>query len=267
VRKRGLPDVDVQAFPATVLLAPGQTRTVRLRITARPTATVDRDVSGWLVWSGDRHEARIPVTVHPTVVAAPATVDAHADRGRVVVRGRSGNGRTVKLHTTGLVPARTTPVSLAAGGAFDPQAPTVDADTHLEQVQVPAGTDVARFQVSADSGDDVDLFVYRDDHLVAGDDGADRTATVTIPDPEPGSYAVYAHADTVTGASASGELSSWLVPRDGGTQVDLSTDAVGAPAGKPFRYSASWAGLDPSKRWLGVVRYGDTDRRTLVEVH
>ena len=41
VRKQGLADVDVQAFPATVILRPGQSRTVRLRITARPSATVD----------------------------------------------------------------------------------------------------------------------------------------------------------------------------------------------------------------------------------
>ena len=64
----------MQAFPATVQLAPGQSRTVRLRVTARPTATVDRDVTGWLVWRGDRHRVRIPVSVRPTVVAAPAQV-------------------------------------------------------------------------------------------------------------------------------------------------------------------------------------------------
>jgi len=30
---------------------------------------------------------------------------------------------------------------------------------------------------------------------------------------------------------------------------------------------ASWSDLDPSKRWLGVVTYGDTDRHTYVEVN
>ena len=109
VRKRGLRGVDVQAFPATVRLAPGQSRTVRLRVTARPTAPVDRDVTGWLVWRGDRHRVRIPVSVRPTLVAAPRQVAAGqgTGSGRVVVRGRSGNGRTVKLHSTGLVAART----------------------------------------------------------------------------------------------------------------------------------------------------------------
>ncbi len=146
VRKRGLTDVDVQAFPNAVLLAPGQSRTVRLRITARPSATVDRDVTGWLVWRGDRHTVRIPVTVRPTVVAAPRQVVGSGDSGTVVVRGRSGNGRTVKLHSTGLVPAQTVPVALTPG-PFDPAQPETSTSTAAQPVSVPAGTDVARFAV------------------------------------------------------------------------------------------------------------------------
>ena len=65
VRVRGLPDVDVQAFPATVRLAPGQSATVRLRVSARPSAEVGKTVTGWLVWSGDRHTVRVPVAVRP----------------------------------------------------------------------------------------------------------------------------------------------------------------------------------------------------------
>ena len=57
-----------------------------------------------------------------------------------------------------------------------------------------------------------------------------------------------------------------MVPRTGGSAVELSTDAVGFSPGKRFRYSASWDDLDPSKRYLGVVGYGDSDRRTLLEV-
>ena len=267
VRKRGLHDVDVQAFPATVRLAPGQTRAIRLRITARPTATVDEDVSGWLVWSGDRHRVRIPVSVRPTVVAAPTQVGGRGDRGSVVVRGRSGNGRTVMLHTSGMVPAQTTPVTLTPG-AFDAATPNADADTALKQVEVPSGTDVARFEVQSDDAlDDVDLYVYRDGSLVGSSAGNSNQALLTLPDPKAGRYDVYAHAHTVAGESAVGRLYSWVVPSSGGSAVSLSTDAVGTAPGKRFRFSASWADLDPSKRWLGVVTYGDTDRQTLVEVN
>ena len=113
VRKRGLPDVDVQAFPATVRLAPGQSRTVRLRVTARPI--------------GDRRPGRhrlAGLARRPAPGADPGLRAPHPRRGApagrrrpgpqrhpVVVRGRSGNGRTVKLHSTGLVAARPGPRS------------------------------------------------------------------------------------------------------------------------------------------------------------
>ncbi|MEP7089447.1 MAG: S8 family serine peptidase, partial [Nocardioidaceae bacterium] len=158
VRVRGLRGVDVQAFPATVRLAPGQSRTVRLRITARPTAPVDHDVTGWLVWRGDRHRVRVPVSVRPMVVAAPRQVDGAGGRGRVVVRGRSGNGRTLKLRSSGLVPATATPVRLRGGGPGTAH-PTVRPDTLLRSVRVPAGTAVARFAVTGAPG--VDLSVVR----------------------------------------------------------------------------------------------------------
>lgn len=266
-RLRGLRGVDIQAFPATVAINPGQTRSVRLRVTARPTAMVDRDVTGWLVWRSDRHRVRIPVSVHPTVVAAPRQVAARADTGRVVVKGRSGNGRTVKLRSTGLVPARTTPVTLKPG-TFDLAKPEVDADTKRTEVAVPAGTDVARFAASGDSAD-VDLYVYRDGNLVESSTDEPSNPEVTLTKPEPGEYSVYvnAHADgEPEDATTVAELNTWVVPREGGKQVDLSTDAVGFAPGKKFRYSASWDGLDPDKEYLGAVSYGDSDHQTLVEV-
>jgi hypothetical protein len=270
VRVHGLRDVDVQAFPATLALRPGQSRTVRLRITARPSATVDRDVDGWLVWHGDRHVVRIPVAVRPTVVAAPEQVGGSGSAGSVVVHGRSGNGRTVKLRSSGLVAARTTPIDVAPS-TFDPK----DASTVApagSRVEVPAGTDVARFEVSGTPpGTGVDLYVYRDGALVDSDTGntsgpADL-AEVTLSDPAPGSYEVVTDARSPLAPSAAATLSTWVVPHYGArAQVALSTDAVGSAPGRRFRYSARWAGLDPHKRWLGVVTYGDTDRRTLVEV-
>jgi hypothetical protein len=266
VRKRGLEDVDVQAFPATVLLAPGQSRTVRLRITARPSATVDRDVTGWLVWRGDRHRVRIPVSVRPTVVAAPRQVDGSGESGSVLVRGRSGNGRTVKLRSSGMVPADSTPLALTPG-AFDVDAPTADPDTATREVQVPTGTEVARFAATADAVDDVDVYVYRDGTLVDSSTGSSPDAEVTLTRPVAGTYTVFVNAHGAEGGRATaGDLETWVVPERGGRPLALSTDAVGFAPGQRFSYSASWTGLDRDRSYLGVVSYGDTDRRTLVEV-
>ena len=265
-RVQGMPGVDVQAFPATVRLAPGQSRTVRLRIIARPSAKVDHDVTGWLVWRGDRHRVRLPVSVRPTVVTAPAEVDGTADRGRVVVRGRSGNGRTVKLRSSGLVPARTTPVEVAPG-RFDPRRPRADADTELRRVRVPAGTDVARFAVAVPAGN-LDMYVFRDGRLVDSAAEASPGAALTLTKPAAGDYQVYVNArSTADGRPSSGRLETWVVPDRGGSEVALSTDAVGFAPGRRFRYAASWKDLDRDKHYLGVVAYGDSGRRTLVDVN
>jgi hypothetical protein len=241
---------------------------VRLRITARPTVPVDREVTGWLVWRGDRHRVRVPVSVRPTVVAAPEQVEGRGDSGAVVVRGRSGNGRTLELRSTRLVAARTTAVRLVPGPA-DPQDDT-DDDAAVTSVQVPAGTDVVRFGVDGAAGA-VDLHVHRGDQRVGSSTGA--SPQVTLSAPARGIYRIHVHDRVSDGASpALARLSTWVVPRtnaprrNGGAKLQLSTDAVGFVPGRTFRYSASWKGLAPEATYLAVVRYGDSDRRTVLEV-
>ncbi len=256
VRVRGLRGVDVQAFPATVRLAPGRSRTVRLRITPRPTARAGRDVTGWLVWRGSRHRVRVPVSARPTVVSAPEEVRGTGDRGSVVVRGRSGNGRTVKLRSSGLVPATSTPVVVTPGRASD-----------VRSVRVPPGTAVVRFAVAL-PGEDLAVGVYRGDQRVAGASRATGAspAVVTVPRPVAGTYRVRVGVGTPAGGARSGRLDTWVVPERGGSPVTLSTDAVGFAPGRRFGYSASWTGLDPARRYLGVVAYGDSGLRTLLAV-
>ena len=91
---------------------------------------------------------------------------------------------------------------------------------------------------------------------------------MTLPRPAAGDYTVYVNAHAAgNGTGTAGELQTWVVPDQGGSPLTLSTDAVGFAPGQRFRYSASWSQLDPEKSYLGVVTYGDTDARTLVEVN
>ena len=167
-----------------------------------------------------------------------------------MVRGRSGNGRTVKLHSTGLVAARSTPVRVGTGTPAE------------RRVRVPAGTDVARFATAAGAS--------------AATCGCSAAATSSAARPRrprgharptrvPATTASWS-ARPATSRPTATRLLTWVVPQRGGSAVDLSTDAVGFASGRKFRYSASWDDLDPSKQYLGVVGYGDSDRRTLLEV-
>ena len=103
------------------------------------------------------------------------------------MRGRSGNGRTVKLHSTGLVPATDDPARADTRRPSTSPRPTADADTAAQQVAVPAGTDVARFTATGSAaGDDVDLYVYRDGTLVDSSTGSSPDAEVTLTRPAAG---------------------------------------------------------------------------------
>ena len=55
----------VRVTPAALRIAPGETRTVRIRVTGRP-GTAARADSGWVAWRGaNGTRVRIPVVVAP----------------------------------------------------------------------------------------------------------------------------------------------------------------------------------------------------------
>ncbi len=264
----GLNGVQVSVHPSTLTLAPGQSGTFRVRFASLWNAPVDSWSKGYLTWTGLTHQVRIPIVVAPRLVAAPDAVDGTGSTGSLTVHGTSGTNTPVRLTTAGLVPSAPTPVSVAAGH-FDPATPQAGGDSFSTQLQVPAGAQVARVQVSADhAADDLDLYLYHDGHLVAQatDAGADKT--LTVPRPDPGTYTVYVTATSVgSGADATGELYSWVLgPDDGGKPLSFNPDTVGAAAGSPFAYTASWEGLGTTERWLAAIGYEGSSHQTLLEV-
>jgi hypothetical protein len=264
----GLQGIDVTVSPRTVRLRPGQTRAVRIRLVATPDAPVREFAKGHLTWTGPTHEARIPLAVRATAVDAPRVVGAELESGRVVVTGRSGNGRTVRVSGVSLAPAYPVGISLRPG-RFDEQHPENDADTFSTAVSVAPGSSAARFEVSgSNQGDDVDLYLFRDGELVSASTGPGAEADLTVLDPAPGDYTVTVHAaEAGNGAAVTGALTTWVVGRsDDARDVSVATEQRGSRAGAPFRSTLTWDGLDPTQRWFGVVRYAGTDRRTLLRL-
>ncbi len=264
---RGLSGIDVTVRPRTVTLRPGQTRAVRIRLVATPEAPVQEYAKGDLTWTGLTHQASIPVAVRVTAVAAPREVGAAVDAGRAVVSGRTGTGRRVEVSGVGLASAYPIGISLQPG-RFDAHHPENDADTFSTAVSVPAGTTAARFEITGSNrGDDVDLYVFRDDRLVSESTGPGAEADLTLLDPAPGDYTVTVHAvEAGNGAAVTGQLCTWVVGPHDSHDVSVETRQSGARAGAPFRSTVSWGDLDATKRWFGVVRYAGTDRRTLLRI-
>ncbi|MGZ4484550.1 MAG: S8 family serine peptidase [Nocardioidaceae bacterium] len=265
VRVTGLPGIDAMATPARITLAPGQTRPVTLLLAARSVDGLNRYAKGSLTLSGP-HLVRVPVVVRPRALAAPRQVSGSGDTGATVVRGRAGTSSQVLARSTGLVGAAPTGVSLVPGG-FDTAAPSQDESTMAMRLHVPAGAVVARAQIAADDrADDLDLYVYRGDTLVASATSSAANATVTLFRPAAGEYTVYVNAHQAAGAASTGRLYTWVVGHHAGAPLTLTPAGSNGLPGRGFAYTASWRHLDPAKRWLGVVRYGRSGDATLVQV-
>lgn len=263
----GLAGLDVRVQPRTLTLAPGRSRRFTVRFAARSNAPVDRYAKGRLTWTGLTHQVSIPVVVRPVTVSAPAELSGSGKSGSLVVHGTTGTGGPIALESTGLAPASPTGLSLVPG-ELDPRAPMSDADTFATPVEVPEDTDVARFQMkTAHHGDDVDLFVYRGNQMVASSTAGAATETVTMVEPDAGQYTVYVNAVSAdNGAATTGQLFTWVVSRSGGTPVTVSPETVDPSVGTRLHYSVAWEHLDPSRRWFGAVRYAGSGRRTFLTV-
>ena len=46
----------------------------------------------------------------------------------------------------------------------------------------------------------------------------------------------------------------------------MTPNPVAVTLGVPVTLTAHWTGLDPSKRWLGVISYAGADRQTLLSI-
>jgi hypothetical protein len=235
---------------------------VRITVRATDAASVRQHATGTLTFTGLRHEVRLPVVLKASAVEAPGVVRAEVDQGEVTVRGRSGTGRPVRPEVVGLAGANPTGLSLRPGPFGG------DGDTFGTDVSVPSGAEAVRFEVrSHNLADDLDLRVHRDGDVVAEATGPASSAVVTLRDPEPGDYRVEVRAVRAgNGAVATGELTSWVVGAGGAGTLELDTRSTGAGPGSGFRYDVRWPELDPTQRWLGVVRYPGSDELTLLRI-
>lgn len=262
----GLDGVDATVRPKRLTLAPGETVRFTVTFEATPSAPVGGYARGALTWNGLEHEVHIPIVVRPELVDAPAEVSGSGSSGSITVRGTSGSDDAADLTAQGLVSATPVGVTLVPGG-FDPTAPRGDTDTFAVPVEVDEETDVARFQMDGhNQADDLDMFVYRGEELVAQSASGSADETVTLVEPEGGEYTVYVNsASAANGSTTTGQFYSWVVSANDPGNLTLTPDTVSPGPGGRFAYQASWTDLGPY-RWFGAIRYGDSDQRTLVTV-
>lgn len=269
-----IPGVDVSVSPSTLAFAgPGQTQeyTVAFRNDGAP---VETWATGVLTWTGDDGTSvRSPLAVLPTSVDATGLVSGDGTAGSADVSIVSEVTGQLDLDVSGLTPIRllVDPDDPAPGHSGDATSGDGNGDIAW-LIDVPKEAPLARFELQGSGEADLDLSVYR----VAGPTdlrydrrwssppgpGVDR---VTLVDPDGGSYLV------VAGIGAAPEGSTWdltaavVDPREGGTLV-AEPAPLAVVAGQEARYTLSWSGLENDSRYLGVVGYGTSAVRTIVEI-
>ncbi|WP_341976179.1 S8 family serine peptidase [Microbacterium sp. LWO13-1.2] len=270
-----VPGVDVTVEPATLEFgAAGETATFNVTFDNK-SAPVEQWATGSLTWSSDSNTVRSPIAVFPVTADAPAEVAGTGVDGSTEVEITPGVDGDLPLNLSGL-----TPFELLVDEANPVEGHSGNENSGDENkdvswiVTVPEGTALSRFDLdsSDDEGSDLDLTVFR---VVSPDDlryhqrwasatgSADEQVTVVAP--TAGTYLVVANVYSTTGPMTWDMSYANVVP--GGEGAFTATpNPIQAVRGEKTSYELSWTGLTAGTDYLGVVRYGDSEVRTVVTV-
>lgn len=236
----------------------------------RTTATFGEYSTGFVTLTGPT-TVRIPVAIQPVSVAAPSEVSGTGINGEVEVPITAAAPGGLTIDVAGLAEANTAEDDVEVG----------DYDLYLlcGADAVSETSKVLRVGVDSLQDDaDLDLSVYQVnescDGLVA-EAGYSATGSadeqVTLLDPEPGNYAVFVdgYADGADGDGAVTYVMDVFDVDDdtnlGSFQADPNPVPV-SEAGQETSFLATWTGLEPNNRYLGVLAYEGSKSPTLVSV-
>lgn len=268
-----IPGVEVTVSPESLTFA-GAGQAQEFTVTFRADrAPVEVWATGQLTWLGDDGTSvRSPLAVLPVSADAAALVTGDGTAGRTDVSIVPGLTGRLPLGVAGLAPVEllVDPDEPAPGHSGDAGSGDENGD-NAWVVDVPEGSALARFALEASDDSDLGLTAYR----IAGADDTryyERWALprgpqseLTLDDPVAGSYLVVAH---VAGAAegSTWDLTAAVVPSGAGGSLEVEPASMATVAGQEMRYTLAWQGLEDNTRYLGVVRYGESDVRTIVEV-
>ncbi|WP_203581020.1 S8 family serine peptidase [Microbacterium hibisci] len=261
-----VPGMNVTVEPSTLTFgAAGESKSFTVSFT-KADAAVEKWTTGFLTWKSGDTEVRSPIAVFPVTAAAPADVEGSGAEGSIDVEITPGLTGDLPLNVAGLASNDVLIDGTETTGAED------DGYTY-ELVEVTAGTELARFALDSadDSGSDLDLTVYRVvsptdlryyENWQSASSSADESVQLIAP--TPGYYLIEAHVYSYT-QPFTWEATSALVTPGGVGSLTATPNPLPVTEATPTEYQLSWSGLEAGS-YLGVVRYGDSQVRTVVSV-
>jgi hypothetical protein len=237
----GMAGFSVAVSPASLQIAPGQTKTITLSFTRTgSTAPLNLFTGGQLTLTDGTHKVRVPMVARPVALGAPAEVAGSYNVSFGYDGGFSATAR-------GLVPAVKSPGAVATDGVVD------------FLVTVPAGTTHVRFSTfdsDVSQPSDLDLEVYNSAGTLVGSSGSGTTQEeVNIRNPAADTYKVRVLGFAVPSGAANFNLYSWIL---GGTAAGNMTVAAPATAttGQSGAVTITTSNLTPGTKYMGSVAYG-----------
>lgn len=261
-----LPGFAVTVTPKKLTLAANQTKSFSVTL-SRVGAPLGEWAKGSLTWSNKTYQVRSPIAVRPVALSAPTEVHADASAsGSKTYQVTPGFTGSLANTVSGLVGV-TPEAGSVATGPFDIEAPVDDAATNKYTVAVAPGSKVARFSLDSDDDTaDLDLFVYKAGELVALSASGAADEQVTLLSPADGTYDVYVNGFATPGGATAYHQSNFVVGPTTVGNASVSPNPASVTSGTPTTLTATWTGLDPAKRWLGLVSYSGASDVTVLSV-
>jgi hypothetical protein len=251
----------VSVSPRVLLVAPGGTATFTVTVT-RTTAALNTYGFGSLTWVDlfGNHRVTSPIAVQASALSAPPEVTGTGTQGSMPIALKSGYTGTLTASGAGLAASEVHDNSLVQDPAhFDVNAPATGPGTGLVEVNVPAGTTLARFATFAGDyapGTDVDIYAYSEDtgQLVGVSAGGTATETITLTDP--GTYAIFVDLfANPAGTSIDVKLDTWALGSSTAGNFAVSPATQSVTLGGSATVTASWQNLTAGGHYLGLVQY------------
>jgi subtilisin family serine protease len=247
---------------------PGDRKTLRIDF-SRTTAPLGRFAHGHVVLDGPTR-VRLPVALRPVSVDAPEELRGTGTDGVLDLTLTAGSTGEVAVDAAGLVPATT------ESGAFE-EVRTDYEDEVYYCFFVGEGSRAARFDLeAADATGDLDLMVIPVDDTCSEQTGTELLSAgpsadeqVTMLDPAPGWYV--AAVDPYQAPDGGGPLGWRLDVYDVHPELEqgafaVDPEPVPVVAGRATTVDVRWSGLEPGRRYLGMLSYEGALSPTFVTV-
>ncbi len=251
-----LPGIAAKVSPAELsFAAPGESKSFKVTFENR-SAALDAFAMGSLTWTEKQGTTvTSPVAVRPVTAVMPDAVSfaSAAGKGSGTFKVTAGTTSTVDLSVKGLTKADRTPINLVPGG----YSTTANQSNSVTEVEVPAGTSLAKFAVnSADPSADFDLVVIdpTGEPFVAAT--ASASESLLINNPVAGTYTVIANLYSSTDSRPTAATVDAVVLGGDEGNLTVSPDPIRLKNGKESTLTLSWTGLEPGS-YVGRVFFGD----------